>query len=124
MAMVDTPRTFIDVASRSLVVPEPVVPFDAGVLDELDAEAKLGNELPWVRPGRYPLRAWFLARSPAQVGALTTGLAVTAAVPLLYDLDDLRGEVERLGDLFDGVAPRGTWYSSANELVDQVTAAL
>jgi hypothetical protein len=58
------------------------------------------------------------------VGAITPGMAVTAAVPLLYDLDDLRGEVERLGDLFGGVAPLGIWYHNANELVDQVTAAL
>jgi peroxiredoxin len=124
MTMVDTPRTYVDFEARELVVPDPVVPFDASVLDELDADVKLGNELPWVRPGRYPLRAWFLARSPAHVGALTSGVAVTAAVPLLYDLDDLRNEVERLGGLFDDVAAQGTWYDSANQLVDQVSAAL
>jgi peroxiredoxin len=124
MSIVDSPRTLVDFAARELVVPDPAIPFDASVIDELDAAAQRGSEQPWVRPGRYPLRAWFVARSPEQLGRLTPGIAVTAALPLLYDLDDLRGEVERTADLFRDVAPYGIWYESADELVDQVTAAL
>src|SRR6185295_1208645 len=89
MSIVDTPRTFLDIPERELVVPEPAVPHDATVLDDLDAAATLGNELPWVRPGRYPLRAWFLSRSPEHLGALTPGVAVTAALPSFFDLGDL-----------------------------------
>src|SRR5262249_35694503 len=124
LSMVDTPRTLLDVEHRELVVPEPTVAHDPSVVDELDADVKLGSELPWIRPGRYPLRAWFLARSPEHLGPLSPAIAVTAALPLLFDLEDLRGEVDRLADLFSDVAPCGVWYQSANELVDQVSAAL
>ena len=56
ITLVDTPRVLLDVDARELVVPEPVMSFDRTVIEELDADVKLGNELPWVRPGRYPLR--------------------------------------------------------------------
>jgi peroxiredoxin len=124
MGIVDTPRTLLDADTHELVVPEPVVPYDASVLDELDAGMKLGSELPWVRPGRYPVRAWFLTRSPEQLGPLSTGVAVTAAIPQHFDLDDLRGRVEWTAELFTTVSPIGIWYENANELVDRVVAAI
>lgn len=124
MGIVDTPRTLVDLATCELVVPEPVVGFDASVLDELDATTKLGSELPWVRPGRYPLRTWFLARSPDHTGVLTPGVAVTAGLPQLYDLDDLRAGVDHLAGLFSRVTPYGIWYESASDLVDQIAATL
>jgi hypothetical protein len=124
IGMVDTPRTLMDVANRELVVPAPTVPHDPSVIAELDMAAKLGSELPWVRPGRYPLHAWFLTRGPDHVGVLTPAVAVTAALPLVFDVDDLRAEVDTLGDLFADVLPYGIWYQSPNDLVDQVTAAL
>jgi peroxiredoxin len=122
-SIVDTPRTLLDVPAGELVVPEPTVPHDASVIAELDAGVKLGNELPWVRPGRYPLRAWLLVRSPDQIGPMTPGVAVTSAVSSLYDLDDLVGSVDVLGELFTTVPPIGVWYESADELVREVRAA-
>jgi thiol-disulfide isomerase/thioredoxin len=121
---VDTPRTLLDLRTRELVVPAPVVAHDASVIDEADAVAQLGNELPWVRPGRYPIRTWFLTRSPEHRGPLTPGVAVAAAIPLLHDLDDLRAQVERVAELFTTVAPYGLWYANPNELVEQLSAAL
>jgi hypothetical protein len=113
----------LDFSTRELVVPEPTIPYDASVIADLDDGVKLGSERPWIRPGRYPLRTWFLTRDP-DLGAMTPAVAVTAALPALFDLDDLVGEVERLADLFDTVRPRGLWYANADELVDQVAAAL
>ncbi len=55
---------------------------------------------------------------------LSPGVAVTSAMPTLFDLDDLTGAVERLADLFSAVEPYGVWYANADELVDQVAAAL
>ncbi len=124
LAIVDTPRTLLDLRSRELVVPEPTIAHDASVIDACDDGVKLGKELPWIRPGRYPLRTWFLTRSPEHVGALSPGIAVTAAVPSLFDLDDLVEDVDRLADLFTDVQPQGVWYATADELVDQVSAAL
>ncbi len=45
-------------------------------------------------------------------------------MPTLFDLDDLTGAVERLGDLFSAVEPYGVWYADADELVEQVRDAL
>jgi hypothetical protein len=45
-------------------------------------------------------------------------------MPLLFDLDDLTGAVERLADLFSAVEPYGVWYANADELVEQVRDAL
>jgi hypothetical protein len=124
IAIVDTPHALLDLHARELVVPEPGLVYDAAVIDELEADVKLGNELPRVRPGRYPLRSWFFARSPEHLGVLTRGVAVTGAVPLLHDLDDddLIVEVEQMASLFEEVTPYGIWYESANELADQVGA--
>jgi len=124
MTIVDTPKTWLDLATNELVVPAPAVPFDAAVLEELDADVKLGSELPWVRPGRFPVRAWMMSRRPDQLGRLSPALAVTAALPTLYDLDDLRERIDQLAALFKHVVPYGIWYENAGELVDQVSAAL
>jgi hypothetical protein len=124
MGLVDTPRTLIDPTTRELVVPEPSIPFEPSVLDRIDEGVRLGNEVPWTRPGRYPLRSWFLGRSPEHLGTLTLGVAVTAALPLLYDLDDLRAQIDGLAELFASVDPVGIWYQSVNDLVEQVQAAL
>jgi hypothetical protein len=124
LCIADSPRTLLDITTRELVVPEPVVPHDASVIAELDEGVKLGSEQPWVRPGRYPLRTWFLARSPEHRGRLSTAVAVTAALPTLFELDDLGGAVERMADLLAAVDAQGIWYDSADDLVDQVAAAL
>ena len=124
ICLVDAPRTLLDLPARQLVVPEPAIAHDASVIAELDAGVALGRELPWVRPGRYPLRTWFLVREPDLRGPISTALAVTAALPRLYELDDLRAEVDRLADLFTDVTPYALWYQNADDLVDQVNAAL
>jgi hypothetical protein len=124
MSIVDSPRTLLDLASRELVVPQPSLRYDASVITELDQATQLGRELPWIRPGRYPLRTWFLSRGPDHVGTLSPGIAVTAALPALFELGDLVAAVERVADLFTDVEPRGLWYETADELVGQVRTAL
>jgi peroxiredoxin len=124
LSLVDTPRTLLDLPARELVVPEPTIPHHASVIAEIDDAAKLGRELPWIRPGRYPLRTWVLTRSPEHLGPLSPAVAVTSALPTLFDLGDLAVEVGRLGELFTHVEPRGIWYANADELVAQVGAAL
>lgn len=123
MALVDTPRVLLDLETRELVVPEPVVPYDADLLDELDRDVRLGSELPWVHPGRYPLRTWFLARSDDAIGPLTPGVGITAALPQLFERDDRRERVEQLAELFEVVTPVGVWFQTIDELVGQIEAA-
>jgi len=114
----------LDVETRELVVAEPTVPFDASVLEAVDAGVKLGSELPWVRPGRYALRSWFLTRGPEHLGALSPAIAVTAALPTMFDMGDLTAQVARLADLFADVSPYGLWYENGDQLVDQVRHVL
>lgn len=124
IGMVDTPRTLLDVDARELVVPEPVVAHDPAVIDDLDAGATLGNELPRVRPGRYPLRAWFVMRDPRHRGRLSPATAVTATLPLLYELDDLHDEVVRFAELFRDLPVFGIWSEGPADLVAQVVRGL
>jgi peroxiredoxin len=124
LCIVDTPRTLLDPTSSELVVPEPSIAHDESLLVELDRDVQLGNELRWVRPGRYRVTTWFLRRGAEHIGPLTPAVAVTAALPLLFELDDLRPRVESLAALFADITPYAIWYQSVNELVDQVSAAL
>jgi hypothetical protein len=122
LRFVDVPQVLLDTDTAELVVPEPAIPHDDAVIAELDATAKLGNELPRARPGRYPLRAWFMVREPEQVGRLSRAVATTTVLPSIVEPDDLRVEVERLATLFEAVDPQGVWYHGLDELVEQVAA--
>jgi len=124
MVIVDTPRALVDISTRELVVPEPTLPFDPSVIEELDRDLVFGSELPRARPGRYPLSAWFFVHSPEHVGALTPAVAVTGALRLFFELEDLRQAVDELADLFADVAPHGIWYENASDLTEQVSRAL
>jgi hypothetical protein len=123
LCLVDAPRVLLDLDRGELVVPDPALPHDPSVIDDLDAIAELGRELPRARPGRYPVRTWFMVRQPDQVGPMSPAVAATAAVPKLFAPDDLRTDVERLAALFELVEPRAVWYHSFDELVEQITAA-
>ena len=126
ITLVDVPGPLLDPVTAELVVPEPTVTFDASVLDELDAETKLGNELPWVRPGRYPLAAWLVVRGPESVGALSPGLALTAMLGLVLGVDDLdrtTAVVDQLRGLLERTRVSGAWYESVDDLVAQLRAA-
>ena len=85
---------------------------------------KLGNELPWVRPGRHPLRTWFLVRGPGEIGPLTDAVAVTTALSVFHGLEDVHTRIARLTELFASVPAYAIWYANADELVDQVMTAL
>jgi peroxiredoxin len=123
IALVDMPHALVDLEACALVVPEPDVAHDPAVLAELDAVAKPAvSELPRVHPGRYPLRTWFLSRSPDSVGPLTPAIAVTSALPLVFDRTDAHDDVARLAELFEHVAAIGVWAETVEELVAQVAA--
>jgi len=125
MTLVDTPRTLLDLDRRTLVVPDPVVDFDATVIDDVDADVKLGSELPWIPPGRYPLGGWYFARVPDEIGSLSPAAAVTSALPMLHGDDDgdVRVRIDRLAGLLSSIGGYGIWYESADDLVAQVDAA-
>ena len=88
IVLVDAPYVTIDLASAELVVPTPSVPHDPEVLAELDRGARLGPELPYVRPGRYPIATWYLNRSPDEIGPLAPALGVASAYGLVSTESD------------------------------------
>lgn len=127
VTFVDTPATWIDPVTGELVVPEPAVAFDASVLDDVDADVKLGAELPWARPGRYPLHAWLVVRGPDEVGPLSPGVALTSALSLVFGLETTERTVEAVGQLtglLEQLPVTATWYETPAELAEQVRAAL
>jgi len=131
LTLVDTPEALIDPATAELVVPEPTIAFDAAVLDEIDAGpdggVKLGSELPWVRPGRYPLATWLLVRGPDTVGPLSPGVALSSALGLVFGIETMDRTVEVVGlltGLIERVAVTGSWYESPEDLAQQIRAAL
>jgi peroxiredoxin len=124
IAMADVPQALLDIERAEVVITAPIVDHDPTVLAELDEGVRLGSELPRVLAGRYPLRTWFLTRSPDAIGELSRALAVTAALPMAHWGEDLEHAVAQLATLFERVTPYGIWYRSAPELVDQVAAAL
>lgn len=127
VTMVDTPRVLVDPATAELVVPEPTIPFDATVLDDVDADVKLGAELPWVRAGRYPLHAWLVIRGPEDGGPLSPGVALTSMFGLVFEIETTERTLEvvrLLTDMMERVTVSATWYESAGELAEQVRAAL
>ncbi len=127
VTLVDTPEVLVDPATAELVVPEPAIPYDAAVLDEVDLGVKLGSELPWVRPGRYPLQSWLVVRGPDALGPVSPGIALTSALGLVFGIDDMDRTVEVVGlltGLLERVVVRATWYENPDELVQQVRASL
>jgi peroxiredoxin len=132
--LADMPWTLIDPAACELVVPEPAIDHDTAVLGELDADVRLGSELPAVPPGRYPLQAWYLSTAEERVGRLPLVAAVAFAVGLLLgphgDVNDgdestaePRPDADRLVGVLERVPAYGVRFSTPQELVDQISGA-
>ena len=127
VTLVDGPDPRIDPRTAELVVPEPTIAYDASVLDAVDDDVKLGNELPWVRPGRYPLARWLVVRGPDAVDPLSPGIALTAALGAVFGIETMERTLEAVGlltGMLEQVPVSATWYESADDLVQQVRAAL
>jgi len=131
VTLVDTPEVLVDPATAELVVPEPTIPYDAAVLDEVDAGpdggVKLGAELPWVRPGRYPLQSWLVVRGPDDLGPVSPGVALTSALGLVFGIEDLDRTIEVVGlltNLLAHVTVSAAWYETPGELAQQIHASL
>lgn len=120
IVLVDAPYVTIDVASAELVVPTPSVPHDPEVLAELDRGARLGPELPYVQPGRYPLTTWYLNRSPDEIGPLAPALGVATAYALVSTESDPLVIGRGLAELFERVSAQGVWLDRPGAIDEQL----
>ena len=130
IAMVDTPSALVDLETAELVVPEPRLDHDAAVLDDLDADVRLGaTELPLVVPGRYPIEAWYLRRwdqvdeaerSEHDAEQLAPALAVASTIGLCVT-DDVAATAAALARLAEGVAVRAVAFETPADLADALS---
>ena len=120
IVLVDAPYVTIDVASAELVVPTPSVPHDPEVLAELDRGARLGPELPYVQPGRYPLTTWYLNRSPDEIGPLAPALGLASAYALVSTEGDPLVIGRGLAELFERVRAQGVWLDRPGAIDEQL----
>jgi thiol-disulfide isomerase/thioredoxin len=126
-ALPDVAEVLVDPTTAELVVPEPSIPFDASVLANVDADARLGPERPWARPGRYPIAAWLVVRGPDELGAMSPGVALTTVLGLVLGVETTERTLEvvaLLTTMLEQVAVTATWYESPAELADQAREAL
>jgi hypothetical protein len=121
--IVDLPWLLIDPVAAEMVVPEPLVGYDHGVLDELDGADRLDSELPPVLPGRYPLQAWIV---PGDVeGPLSSARGLVEALPLLMvPHDTVEEAAQALVRLFEKVEPTGAWLDRPAVLTEFLQRAL
>jgi hypothetical protein len=120
IVLADLPYLTVDLDARELVVPEPRIPHDAAVLAEVDEGVGLGAELPYVRPGRYPITDWYLTRPEEEVGVLSAALGVASAYRLVIDGGEPSQVGEALAGLFERVRAHGVWLDRPAALVEQL----
>lgn len=123
LRLADVPYAAVDLARAEIVIPEPVVDVAPALLGELRVDTG-AREPAAVAPGRHPIRAWYFAHSPVAVGRLSPATAVSAALPLVQELDDIPATVAGLVDLFGRIAGLGVWYADLGEMVEQIVASL
>jgi len=124
LQLVDVPWASVDGASRELVVPEPGVGYDPSVLDEVARGVRLGAELPYVPPGRYPIDVWYVVGLPGQVGPAEPAMALSCTVGLIDATDDLQSRVEELAALLAALPVRRMWWETYDALTVQLAAGL
>jgi hypothetical protein len=96
---------------------------DATVLADVDEGVRLGAELPYVRPGRYPLHSWYLTRPADEVGPLSAAVGDASAYGLALDGTDPARVGSALAALFEQVRAHGVWLDRPEALDAQLDLA-
>ena len=106
-----------------MIVDEPGIPVDTGVLEGLPEPPSRRSERPMVEPGRYPLRGWSIWQSTEEP-PLTRGQLVTRAMASCLETShDARWTLRTV----DSMRERGVLvpfdFMTIDELVDWAPAA-
>ncbi|MGH2572525.1 MAG: PqqD family peptide modification chaperone [Actinomycetota bacterium] len=119
--LVDEPYASIDPELLELVVPEPRVQLDELALAAVEEPKPSRSELPRVKPGRYPLRAWTLWESAEPEAELTRARAVAASLSSVFIGPDAFDSVlPQLGRVLERVSPVRLVFGTAEELADSL----
>lgn len=125
IAFADVAFPEIDLDTVELVIGEPQVAHDSGVLARWDTPMGSSSELPPVLPGRYPLLAWGVMHpADSAVTRFTRAEAAAATLSFVLDTDDAPARLGQLGDLFAQIDGFGLWYHSEAGYVDALCEAL
>ena len=109
LQLVDTPWILIDPVTAELVVPEPIVEYDAAALVDFTREyPAIGRELAEVPPGRYPIRGWAFIPLYRMQGSLTRASALVEAFGVTLNLESFSGR-RALEVLSRAIAGRDTF---------------
>lgn len=122
--LADVPLCIIDAEAGEIVVPEPALTIDYGVIEEIEAREKGSKEVPRVVPGRYPIAGWALP-SEAENGALSRAMAVALSLPAVDDSSlGIEGTVEALATLFSRTKTVAVAVGKPKEMVNDLRAVL
>ena len=123
IVLVDAPYVTVDLETGELVVPVPSVPHDPEVRHRSRPGRPPEPGTPHVRPGRYPITAWYLNRSPDEIGPLSPALGVASAYGLVSTDGDPQLIGRRLAHLFEQVSAQGVWLDRPGALDEQLDPA-
>ncbi len=125
IAFADVPFPEVDLDTAELVIGEPQVAHDSGVLARWDTPMGSSSELPPVLPGRYPLLGWAVMHpADSAVTRFTPAEAAAATLSFVLDTADAPVRLRQLGDLFARIDGFGLWYHSEAGYVDALCEAL
>lgn len=126
VALCDTPHPELDLATGDLVIPEPAVPHDPAVIDDVTLDLTgIRGELPPLPPGSYPFHGWCVIHPGEQtLVAFSPAESAAATISFLSDATDPVVAVQEMGELFRWVPAFGLWYYSEVEVADLVARAL
>lgn len=92
----DVPQASLDPASGRLVIPEPLVPFDAARARALGPAAAAGTE-PRVPPGRYPVAVWAVTARADGAPSASRARLLAHLLPLVTNRDQVGGRTALTG---------------------------
>jgi hypothetical protein len=118
--VVDGPQAVVDPDAWELVVPQPAVPMDPGVLDELSEPPSRRSEPPMVEPGRHPLSRWAVWRSEGSPEPTPAQVVTRALSSCLLGEETFGFHFEVACDLYRRGLLASFVFRSIDELVDRL----
>jgi hypothetical protein len=123
LQIADRPWVCLDPSMAEIVIDEPRIPYDPGVLAEMHHGFPTGSELPAVDPGRYPLDRWvFAAEGPS--GLLSAASSAARAVGLVTSAASLQTVLDEVVGLFGRTQGFAVAHEAPTAFLNELPVAL